>query len=67
MKPESVSSNLMRCFRLYLLLTGISRLTSFGPNFGLSRITSATSDVLANFSRLSKSSNLDVNLFFALV
>jgi hypothetical protein len=36
-----------------LLLTQIARSTSLRLDFSLSRITSATSDVLANFSRLS--------------
>jgi hypothetical protein len=56
----------MRCCRLYLLPTQISRSTSCRPTSGLSRITSATSDVLANFSRLSTSTSL-VKSFFTLV
>jgi|SRR5277367_70251 len=56
----------MRCCRLYLLPTQISRSTSCRPTCGLSRITSATSDVLANFSRLSTSTSL-VKSFLALV
>jgi hypothetical protein len=63
-KARFVSSNLMRCCRLYLLPTQILRSTSCRPKYDLSRITSATSDVLANFSRLSTSTLL-VKLFLA--
>ena len=59
-----------RCFRLYLLLTSIPRLTFYRSGFGppgiTSRITSATSDVLANFSRLSIFIS-HVKLYFAFV
>jgi hypothetical protein len=56
--------------RLYLLLTQISRSTSLRLDFSLpesyTRITSATGDVLANFSRLSIFVSY-VNFFFTFV
>jgi hypothetical protein len=60
-----VSSNLGRC--LSSVFTAYFDLSSYvrQPRFGPSRITSAASDVLANFSRLSTSIS-SVNLFFLL-